>query len=114
MSGNRWTVVRSVKYLRRPRGGQGGEFGRCTHFQERRRHFQSTAVAARIEEALARAVARSPRAFRAIIEAAHGENTARIRLEEHLPGGGSRPRETPLDLTLDPVGLRRTIDALVA
>jgi hypothetical protein len=69
-------------------------------------------LAARIEEALARAVARSPRAFRAVIVARRGDMTAHVSVEEHPPGLVGR-RETPLDLTLDAAGLRRTIDELL-
>jgi hypothetical protein len=70
-------------------------------------------LAARIEEALARAVARSPRAFRASVEAGRGDRIARVWLEEHPSGDGSTRREASLDLTLDVVGLRRTIDSLL-
>lgn len=111
--GHRRTLVRRVKDLLRLQSGRGGELG-AVLISRNDVAVSNPGLAARIEETLARAVAQSPRPFRAVIEAAHGDKTAHIRLEEHLPSGSSRPRETPLDLTLDLAGLRHAIDALMA
>ena len=72
-------------------------------------------LAARLEEALARAVARSPRAYRASIVLRHGHTTAHLSVEEHPPSDpGVSRRETALDLTLDAAVLHRAIHVLLA
>jgi hypothetical protein len=71
-------------------------------------------VGRRIEEAVARAVARSSSAFRASIEAAE-EKDVIVRLEERRVGADAVPfaLEMRIDRACDGVALQRRIEALM-